>query len=69
MGCCPWVFTSYLGTELEPLREQLDLVSGLGEIQARWAEVGERFLHQEHFPAQMQNNLVNSKNSLNRVNV
>ena len=66
MGWCPQVFTCYLNTELELLREQSDLMSSLGEIQARWAEVGERFLHKEHFQGQMQNNLVNTENILNR---
>lgn len=56
MGCCPQVFTCYLNAELVLLSQQSDLVSSLGEIQAGWAEVGERFLHKEHFQGQMQNN-------------
>lgn len=66
MGCCRQVFTCYLNTELEPLREQSDLMAGCGEIQARWAEMGEGFLHKEHFQGQMQNHLVNTEHILNR---
>jgi len=66
MGCCPRFFTGRSSTELEPLREHSELVSGFGEVQARWAQMGEGFLHKEHFQGRMQNNLVNTENILNR---